>query len=77
MHVRPTLAAVVTLVAAILDGENAWEFYPYNGYYFFDDLYGLLAGHPDIRTTTYAELLSRPQAPLPPGVPGHSSTRQC
>jgi alpha-amylase/alpha-mannosidase (GH57 family) len=36
------------LVSIILDGENAWEHYPYNGYYFFDDLYGLLAAHPGI-----------------------------
>lgn len=57
------------VVSIILDGENAWEHYPYNGYYFFDDLYGLLAGHPEIRTTTYAELLARPQAPLPPRLP--------
>jgi alpha-amylase/alpha-mannosidase (GH57 family) len=51
------------VVSIILDGENAWEHYPYNGYYFFDDLYGLLAEHPRIRTTTYAELLSRPTPP--------------
>jgi hypothetical protein len=51
------------VVSIILDGENAWEHYPYNGYYFFDDLYGLLAEHPRIRTTTYAELLARPSPP--------------
>ncbi|MDP2133522.1 MAG: glycoside hydrolase family 57 protein [Sulfuritalea sp.] len=51
------------VVSIILDGENAWEHYPYNGYYFFDDLYGLLADHPHIRTTTYAELLARPTPP--------------
>lgn len=51
------------VVSIILDGENAWEHYPYNGYYFFEDLYGLLAGHPRIRTTTYAELLARPDPP--------------
>jgi len=45
------------IVGIILDGENAWEHYPYNGYYFFDDLYGLLAAHPRIRTTTYSTLL--------------------
>ncbi|TAJ20667.1 MAG: glycoside hydrolase [Rugosibacter sp.] len=49
------------VVSIILDGENAWEHYPYNGYYFFDDLYGLLAQHPRIRTTTYAELLAQDQ----------------
>jgi alpha-amylase/alpha-mannosidase (GH57 family) len=51
------------VVSIILDGENAWEHYPYNGYYFFEDLYGLLAEHPRIRSTTYAELLARPNPP--------------
>jgi len=27
------------LVCVMLDGENAWEYYPYNAYYFFEDLY--------------------------------------
>jgi alpha-amylase/alpha-mannosidase (GH57 family) len=40
------------LVTVALDGENAWEHYPYNAYYFFDDLYGALEGHPAIRTVT-------------------------
>lgn len=52
-----------TLVSIILDGENAWEHYPYNGYYFFDDLYGLIKAHPRIRTTTYTELLNRTKPP--------------
>ncbi|MCF8177450.1 MAG: glycoside hydrolase [Sulfuritalea sp.] len=53
----------IPVVSIILDGENAWEHYPYNGYYFFDDLYGLLADHPNIRTTTYAEILARETPP--------------
>jgi alpha-amylase/alpha-mannosidase (GH57 family) len=57
------------VVSIILDGENAWEHFPYNGYYFFDDLYGLLAAHPDIRTTTYAELLARAEPPRPVVLP--------
>jgi alpha-amylase/alpha-mannosidase (GH57 family) len=48
----------VPLVSVILDGENAWEYYPYNGYHFLNDLYGLLDSHPTIRTTTYAEVLA-------------------
>ena len=48
------------LVCVMLDGENAWEHYPYNGYYFFEDLYALLDEHPRIRSTTFAEVLSRP-----------------
>ncbi|MBI5922486.1 MAG: glycoside hydrolase [Betaproteobacteria bacterium] len=51
------------VVSIIMDGENAWEHYPYNGHFFFEDLYGLLEQHPDIRTTTYAELLARAKPP--------------
>ncbi len=43
------------LIPVFLDGENAWEYYPYNGWYFFDDLYGALATHPDIRTVTLGD----------------------
>ncbi|MDD5296127.1 MAG: glycoside hydrolase family 57 protein [Rhodocyclaceae bacterium] len=47
------------LICVMLDGENAWEHYPYNGYYFFEDLYSLLQESPRIHTTTFAEYLSR------------------
>ena len=46
------------LVSVILDGENAWEYYPYNGFYFLDGLYSALAAHPAIRTMTYSEHLA-------------------
>ncbi|MBN9127971.1 MAG: glycoside hydrolase [Nitrosospira sp.] len=42
-----------SIVSVILDGENAWEYYPYNGYYFLNDLYEILENHGAIRTTTY------------------------
>lgn len=45
------------VVSIILDGENAWEYYPYNGYYFLSGLYKALADHPSIRMTTYSEFL--------------------
>ncbi len=45
------------LVGIILDGENAWEYYPYNGYHFINDLYTSLEKHQAIRTTTYSEYL--------------------
>jgi alpha-amylase/alpha-mannosidase (GH57 family) len=45
-------AAERPLVCVMLDGENAWEHYPYNAYYFFEELYGTLESHPTIRTTT-------------------------
>ncbi len=40
------------LASVMLDGENAWEFYPYNGYYFLDELYESLENHPRFRTWT-------------------------
>ena len=49
--------AETPLVGIILDGENAWEYYPYNGYHFLNDLYTALENHPSIRTTTYSEYL--------------------
>ena len=53
---------VVTLA---LDGENAWEHYPENGYYFLSALYTRLAQHPQIELTTFSECLqSVSAAPL-------------
>lgn len=46
------------VVSVILDGENAWEYYPYNGYYFLNDLYEILENHPSIRSTTYQDHVS-------------------
>lgn len=45
------------LVPIILDGENAWEHYPENGYYFLSALYEKLIEHPDIELTTFSEYL--------------------
>jgi alpha-amylase/alpha-mannosidase (GH57 family) len=47
------------LVCIILDGENAWEHYPYNGYYFFEELYSRLQAHERIRCTTFRDALER------------------
>jgi alpha-amylase/alpha-mannosidase (GH57 family) len=46
------------VVSVILDGENAWEHYPYNGWYFLDELYARLEGHRTVRMTTFAEFLA-------------------
>jgi len=68
---RAPKAGAPPLVSVILDGENAWEYYPYNGYYFLADLYAELENHPAVRTTTFAEALSsRPAAALPRLVAG-------
>ena len=45
------------LVSIILDGENAWEHFPENGYYFLNTLYTRLSEHPDLKMTTYSEYL--------------------
>ncbi len=44
-------------VPIILDGENAWEHFPENGYYFLRTLYEKLSGHPRLRLSTFSECL--------------------
>ena len=43
------------VVAIVLDGENAWEAYPENGYHFLQALYRGLVEHPDLELTTFGE----------------------
>lgn len=45
------------VVSIILDGENAWEYYPQNGYYFISTLYENLVNNSAIKLTTYSEYL--------------------
>jgi hypothetical protein len=45
------------VVSVILDGENAWEYYPDNGVGFLRALYGGLTGADDIRTVNFTEAL--------------------
>lgn len=45
------------VVSVILDGENAWEYYPYNGYYFLNELYQTLSQHPQISMTTFSDIV--------------------
>jgi alpha-amylase/alpha-mannosidase (GH57 family) len=54
------------LVSVIMDGENAWEYYPYNGYHFLNDLYSVLQSHPSIQTSTFSHYLDRHAAPHAP-----------
>ncbi len=44
------------VVTVILDGENAWEYYPHNGHYFLDHLYKRLCEHEHVRTACFSEL---------------------
>jgi alpha-amylase/alpha-mannosidase (GH57 family) len=59
-------------VLIALDGENAWEHYPFNGYYFLKALYAQLADHPRLELTTLSGCLAGgiQAAPLPQVAPG-------
>lgn len=62
VHHLETIAARMAgrpeaVVSVILDGENAWEYYPANGYYFLSALYQRLAAHPRLELTTYSQVL--------------------
>ncbi len=51
------------IVSIILDGENAWEHYPENGFYFLSALYKELAKHESINLTTFGEFLKNNSTP--------------
>jgi alpha-amylase/alpha-mannosidase (GH57 family) len=44
-----------SVVCVILDGENAWEYFPNDAHDFLDNLYKRLSEHPTIKTVTYSE----------------------
>lgn len=46
-----------TVVSVILDGENAWEYYPANGREFLKSFYGRLASDPELKAVTATEAL--------------------
>lgn len=50
------------VVSVILDGENAWEYFPYNGYYFLSELYAALAAHPTIEMSTFSDIVEMYQS---------------
>jgi alpha-amylase/alpha-mannosidase (GH57 family) len=52
-------------VLIALDGENAWEHYPFNGYYFLTAIYRLLAEHPALELTTLSDCMARGMAVRP------------
>ena len=47
------------VVSIIMDGENAWEYFPNNGYYFLSTLYKRLSDHPTIELSTFSECLAQ------------------
>jgi alpha-amylase/alpha-mannosidase (GH57 family) len=48
------------VVSIALDGENCWDSYAYNGYYFLAALYEALETHAGIRSSTYSAVLADP-----------------
>jgi len=63
LHHRIRAAAQSTgdqpaVVSVILDGENAWEFFPGNGREFLKRFYGLIAADPELRAVTASEALA-------------------
>ncbi len=52
-----------SVVSIIMDGENAWEYYPQNGWFFLSALYQRLAEHPRLHLTTFSECLEQVDRP--------------
>ena len=57
-------------ISVILDGENAWEYYPENAFHFLGALYRGLAHHPRLVPETFSGFLARrsPEARVLPTV---------
>ena len=47
------------VVSVILDGENAWEYYPDNGFHFLGALYERLAKDTLVEVTTFSEVIDQ------------------
>ncbi|HLF30275.1 MAG TPA: glycoside hydrolase family 57 protein [Xanthomonadales bacterium] len=56
------------VLSIIMDGENAWEYFPHNAWDFLHGLYARLAAHPDIHLTTFAAALQGITPRLLPGL---------
>jgi alpha-amylase/alpha-mannosidase (GH57 family) len=50
------------IVLVALDGENAWEHYPNNGWHFLAAMYQSLAAHPRLQLTTLSEFIDAQRA---------------
>lgn len=57
-----------TVISVIMDGENAWEYFPENAFHFLHSLYERLANHPQLELATYSEVLDN-QSPEPVCMP--------
>jgi len=63
------------VVSIIMDGENAWEYFPFNGYFFLSALYRELAASPRLELTTFSRCVDwAPATVLPSLVAGAGCT---
>jgi alpha-amylase/alpha-mannosidase (GH57 family) len=53
------------VISVIMDGENAWEYYPDNGCHFIDQLYRELVNEPSVEVLTFSEATALPAVDLP------------
>ncbi|MCA9521664.1 MAG: hypothetical protein KC609_11855 [Myxococcales bacterium] len=53
------------VISIILDGENAWEYYPDGGMPFLRKLYRAIAEHPRFETTTFEDFLATDPSAYP------------
>ena len=56
--VKARLGGEGRVVPIILDGENAWEYYPDNAYDFLQRMYGGIAESPQLNLTTCSDVLA-------------------
>ncbi|MEO6186782.1 MAG: glycoside hydrolase family 57 protein, partial [Steroidobacteraceae bacterium] len=57
-----TAGAEQRVLLIALDGENAWEYYPFNGWYFLSAMYEELTKHPGLRLATLSEVVDEHRA---------------
>ena len=57
--IRSHIGSEGRVVPIILDGENAWEYYPDNGYDFLQEMYRGIARSPQLNLTTCSDVLAQ------------------
>ena len=58
------------VISIIMDGENAWEYYPDNGFHFIDRLYTAMVEDPAIEPVTFSDAARLPAREMPQICPG-------
>jgi len=66
----PLPGGEMPVIPIILDGENAWEFYPQSGRAFLREFYRLLADDPEIHTLCFSDVDVANAPPLERYAPG-------